>query len=602
MDPALSRRLRRLWNALAEVPEGVATELLARLRDRLDRDLLPRTAARDGALVVGIVGPNNAGKSALFNALVGRDLSPSLPTGGATRRLVGAAHPQLAAELRARTDWSRFEATPFDGSAPEQALSLAARPSELLLAESDRLAPDLLLIDTPDFDSVARENRAASEALLAVADLALVIVTRHTYQNAELVAYLRTWLGSGRPWMLVYNEAPSPSVAAEHAQKLAADVGHAPLSVFAAPTDLEVMAGRARLDPRAVDGDRSLAAALADASTLRALKGQALAASLGQVQAEVQELATALERRAADAARVHAHAAQAARDLGFAVAAEAMPAGPFLAAFRAVLDRRSNRWSRRWRSALGNLRVRLEGLPRAFRGAPRGDPEAQARSGLHQVEGRALERAWPGFFEGLARDLGTEGRSAVRARCPQALAARLDRDLARGGAEGLERAQRALLELPLDFEQFQGECERLVEEALEQRGTDLDIQVAADLATVLPVAIAAAVIVKTGGFGADLGLAGSGVVTTFLFDKYKHLLGSRITREARRGWERQRGGRLGDVAYRSALPTAGEPLERAAHGDLELARTLRQWRDESAEPAETSEDRSAADPSSEEPQ
>ncbi|MEM8713109.1 MAG: hypothetical protein AAGG01_19345, partial [Planctomycetota bacterium] len=63
--------------------------------DLLERDLLPRTAGGHDHLVAGIVGPNNAGKSALFNALVAGQgagapptLSPSLPTGGATRRLV----------------------------------------------------------------------------------------------------------------------------------------------------------------------------------------------------------------------------------------------------------------------------------------------------------------------------------------------------------------------------------------------------------------------------------------------------------------------------------------------------------------------------------
>ncbi|MFT6110998.1 MAG: 50S ribosomal subunit-associated GTPase HflX, partial [Planctomycetota bacterium] len=102
--------LRTLRERLAELAESIpvqraAGEGLARALDRLDRDLLPRTAGGHEHLVAGVVGPNNAGKSALFNSIVAGPLapgspapvsiSPSLPTGGATRRLVGALSPEL---------------------------------------------------------------------------------------------------------------------------------------------------------------------------------------------------------------------------------------------------------------------------------------------------------------------------------------------------------------------------------------------------------------------------------------------------------------------------------------------------------------------------
>src|SRR5215470_3750944 len=102
----LSDLLRHGRELLA--PLRAQQEAAARACDRLERDLLPRTAGGATYLVAGIVGPNNAGKSALFNALVGTDVSPSVPTGGATRRLVGAAHPQLLARLAAEPTLTRF--------------------------------------------------------------------------------------------------------------------------------------------------------------------------------------------------------------------------------------------------------------------------------------------------------------------------------------------------------------------------------------------------------------------------------------------------------------------------------------------------------------
>ncbi|MEO0650433.1 MAG: hypothetical protein AAFZ65_07130, partial [Planctomycetota bacterium] len=318
----------------------------------------------------------------------------------------------------------------------------------------------------------------------------------------------------------------------------------------------------------------TLATHLADLRSLSQLKAAALQASLSQLAGDLDALVVAAEERAEAAASVHAHAHQAARDVGFRVAGEAMPAGPFLAAFREVLDRRSNRFSRRWRSGMGALRVRMEMLPKVL-GVRRGSKDGERPHGLEKAELPVLERAWPAFFETLARDLGPEHRAEARRDCPAGLAAKLDEDLGRSSAEGLARARAAVVALPVELEGFQATCEELVERALEDRGTDLDIQALADLATVLPVAFAAVLIVKTGGFAADLGVAGGSMATSFLLDKYKHVLGSSVTREARRRWQEERGALLGRAVYGAALPVAGEPLERASSADVKLAEFLR---------------------------
>ncbi|MGH7785750.1 MAG: GTPase, partial [Candidatus Binatia bacterium] len=255
MSGDLSAALRRAREALLPARERMPAA--ARALDLLERDLLPRSAGGDAYLVAGIVGPNNAGKSALFNALVGRTLSPSMPTGGATRRLVGAAHPILLDQLRAEPTLARFPLRTFaanhDGEAP---LQPATDPAELLVAAEAHLPPMLMLIDTPDFDSILEDNRLASESLLAVADLVIAVVTRHSYQNKAVVRFLERWLQHGRPWMLVYNEAIDAEVASHHAAKLAADVGTPPLAAFWAAHSLDVQRGAVPLDPQqlALDG------------------------------------------------------------------------------------------------------------------------------------------------------------------------------------------------------------------------------------------------------------------------------------------------------------------------------------------------------------
>ncbi|MDX2168532.1 MAG: GTPase, partial [Deltaproteobacteria bacterium] len=277
--------LRQVRQALAPVAGRVPAAAAG--IDLLDRDLLPRSAGGDAYLVAGIVGPNNAGKSALFNALVGRLLSPSVPTGGATRRLVGAAHPTLLAALRAEPTLARFRLAPLPiaGAGPAQApLSPAGDPTELLVAEEAALPAALMLIDTPDFDSILEDNRLASESLLAVADLVIAVVTRHSYQNKAVVRFLERWLQHGRPWMLVYNEASDADVAHVHAAKIAADVGTAPLATFWAPHSLAVQSGAAPLDPLPLPGTSApLRTLLFDSGAVARVKARAVDAALARL-------------------------------------------------------------------------------------------------------------------------------------------------------------------------------------------------------------------------------------------------------------------------------------------------------------------------------
>jgi hypothetical protein len=576
----LAAVLRRTRDALVPVRERFAAA--AQASDVLERDLLPRTAGGDTYLIAGIVGPNNAGKSALFNALVGRTLSPSMPTGGATRRLVGAAHPDLLARLRAEPTLARFRLRAYGGdTAGDAPLQPAEDPAELLAAEESHLPATLMLIDTPDFDSILEDNRVASESLLAVADLVVAIVTRHSYQNKAVVRFLERWLQHGRPWMLVYNEASDATVAAAHAAKIAADVGTPPLAVFWAPHSLEVQDGRAPLDPlplplaTATAGDgRRLREQLFDLQHIAQVKARAFDAALARLRGALRDTSTALAGEALRATAVVTAAEARAFETGMRVASAAMPARPFVDAFRTVLDRRSNAFSRGWRTTLRHIRLGIESIPARLRGA-RPKPDNAAAISLAAIEREELVKGWPQYWEELVRDLGREARHPARQSAPPAVIEQLDRDLddgRRGDAQA--RAERVLRMVPADVSEFQIACERLVERAIEERGFDHDIQAAADIATLVPIALAAAVIINTGGLGSDLAAVGGGALGTFLFEKYAHVLGSGIMADARRSWIEVRGRQLAEALTDAALPTTAPALRSAATRDTTLAREL----------------------------
>ena len=578
--PSFTKALRALHDAL--VPVAPRVPAAARALDLLQRDLLPRTGGGDTYLVIGIVGPNNAGKSALFNALVGRELSPSMPAGGTTRRLVGAAHPDLLARLAAEPTLARFPVHPAPAGTPTlpAALDPSPDPAALLVAAEPDLPPTLLLIDAPDFDSIRADNRLVSESLLAVADLVVAVVTRHSYQNREVVTFLERWLAHGRPWLLVYNESIDAATTRAHAAKLATDLGTAPLAVFAFPHDLAIQRGTAPLEPVVLDRDdttgpgRTLEQYLFALETVAAIKATAFAAALGRLRDDVATVVAALTAGARDATALLQVADEHARSAGNDIAAAAMPAGPFVDAFRAVLDRRTNPLSRTWRSGLRQLRLAVESVPAWLRGRGAAGTETLANT-LAACEREELRRVWAGFWEGLARDLGPEARHRARQGAAPAVAANLDTDLSdRQSSAARTRAEAQLATAPVDTAAFQGACERLVETAISERGFDLDIQVAADIATVLPLAFAAAVIVKTGGLGTDLAAAGGGALSTFVMEKYAHVLGSGVMSDARRRWAELRGGQLAQVLTAATLPSTLPMARSAANRDAATAAQL----------------------------
>ncbi|MGE0517932.1 MAG: GTPase [Candidatus Binatia bacterium] len=574
---ATLRHARDTLRRLEDAPPATAEAL-----DLLERDLLPRSAGGDASLIAGIVGPNNAGKSALFNALIGRELSPSVPAGGATRRLVGAAGPAILSQLRAEPTLARFRLRPFAREGGDSPLTPAEDPAELLIAEEAAVPPGLLLIDTPDFDSILNDNRVASESLLAVADLVIAVVTKHSYQNRAVVSFLERWLQHGRPWMLVYNEGSDAAVARAHAAKLAADVGTPPLASFWAPHSLAVQRGEAPLDPIPLqDGARAdgLRELLFDPAAVARIKADAFTAALARLDDALRDVASATAADARRAAAVLQAAQARAIHAGTRIAAAAMPAQPFIDAFRTVLDRRSNPLSRGWRTTLRHVRLALESVPARLRGLRQSGGDTSAVD-LVAIERAVLASAWPPFWEELARDLGREARHPARQAAGPLLRELLDRDLADARRNAAGGAAAAALSMnSAEIAEFQTACALLVEKAIDDRGFDLDIQAAADLATLMPIALAAAVIVSTGGIGSDLAAVGGGALGTFLFEKYAHVLGRGVMADARRRWIELRGRQLAGALVDAALPAAAARAREAVEQNTAVAMRLRELRE-----------------------
>jgi hypothetical protein len=556
-----------LLPAAAGARDPAARQTAARLIDRVQRDLLPRLSADAPVLLVAIAGPNNAGKSSLFNALVKRPLSPARAEGGLTKQCLAAAHPSLwQGELRAFVErrYQVVELAPGDVPPVDQ----PGPPGRLYLSLLPDAAPGLLLMDTPDFDSVYQRNRESSEALLVTVDLIAFVVSRHTYQNAALVQFLREAVGHGRPYLLVYNEAPRADQAAEHLAKLAADVGQAPLARFQAPHQPEVETGAALLRTEPLDGGPPLAELLSDARHVAALKGQALSASLWDAVGELRALAMAATGEGLQPDRLRARLRRELQQVGGRAALKGVPADVLITAFRDELDARSavHRWIRLpFRALAAALGFVGRKVRDAFTGAP---PEGKAEV-WEQAE-RTLRDGVRQLAEAFAPEVAAyPGDEATRALLERSLGPELF------GALEEPLAIPEVREQGEDRTRLYEFCRSLIAAEL-QAGKDQEaaLQALATLVYSLPAGAAAVATVATGGLGRDAAVWAGTALTAPLLEKFVDLLGATVRERVAQTWAEAHGATLGLALERRFFQPLLHELDRKVASAQSMAEAL----------------------------
>ncbi|MGO9832455.1 MAG: GTPase [Myxococcaceae bacterium] len=502
------------------------------LAERLRRDLLPRLSAEAPLLLAAIAGPNNVGKSTLFNALAAERLSPAHPEGGLTKQCLAVAHPNTASGVGLQALAQRY--TVLDVPAGSQPpVDVPGPVGRLYLAQRQQLPAGLVLLDTPDLDSVVAANRERTEALLVTVDVLVFVVSRHTYQNAALVAFLREAVAHGRPWLVLYNEAPDKALARAHLEKLTQDVGQPPLARFYSPHDTAVESGTAWLRPEPLDAGPGLAELLANPVLGARLRQQARQASLQEAHTALGRVTAAVLAGAAEPARLRARVRDALFSTGAQAALHAVPADILVEAFREELDARSalHRWVRTpFRglatavSALGR-RVR-----RSFTGessTARVDPAQEADHVLREGVGRLLESlapelsAWTGDATGRRLLEAALGEATLRAvRAPQPL---------------------VVADTPEDRDALHAFCRALVRKELPGGFAEGALQTVATLVYSVPAGAAAVVTVAFGGLGQDAALWAGTLLSTPLMERFVDALGTGIRRNVSLAWAKQHG-------------------------------------------------------------
>ncbi|MCP4689982.1 MAG: hypothetical protein GY859_18160 [Desulfobacterales bacterium] len=252
-------RLRRTIPRLADALRFGDDPDVRAWKGVVDRKLLPWLSP-EFPLIATICGGGSSGKSTLFNTLVGSRISPVGGTAGINRRALISIHGDHAG----REDFLTALYAPF-GRAPEKLVDMEdlTRPGDPLYAALDTIPKNLILLDTPDFDTGARgvyANREIAGQALEASDVLIYIFTNSNYNNrdnTDFIARMLTGIGR-RKCFLVYRVYPSfrEEEVLEHAMTVARNIygdeaGENVLGIYRADDDNAVAAGEApmRIEP-----------------------------------------------------------------------------------------------------------------------------------------------------------------------------------------------------------------------------------------------------------------------------------------------------------------------------------------------------------------
>jgi hypothetical protein len=294
-DPSKLRALVDRLEALAQrrlatVPRTDAGAARARqLADHLAGHVRVRAASLEAPLLVLLLGPTGAGKSTVFNTIVGHAVSETGVLRPTTRVAAVLVHP-----------------------ADREAVvggALARIPSsQSKFVEDASIEPGVALVDAPDIDSLEHANRELADRLVEAADLCLFVTTATRYADRVPWSVLERVRERGLPLQVIVNRMPAD---AEEQAEVLSDVRRlltaADLDRARTPTDEEGPRDVIAVAEGAIDGtgamlDRAtIAPVLDEIARLRADREARLDLASRALRGSLRGLGESIDRVADDA-------------------------------------------------------------------------------------------------------------------------------------------------------------------------------------------------------------------------------------------------------------------------------------------------------------
>lgn len=346
-----------------------------RLLDQLDQHLVPRLRELGAPAVVVVAGSTGAGKSTLYNSLLGAEESPAGVLRPTTREPVYAHHP------------ADTELVPD---------SPTVRASRVVV--SDAVPRGIALLDAPDLDSLDDANRKVAAELLEGADLWLFVTTAARYGDALPWSTLRLAAERGASIAMVLNRVPRENLLTVRGDLLERlrEHGLENTPLFVVP---DVGPHEGMLDEAAVAPVRRWLTLLAGEERSRSVVLRTLQGSLDALPPWISRTAEAVEAQVAAGADARAAVERAAQEVehearrsvrGGAVATGAVAAG----------------WAQVAHARVDGVKVK-DGRARATRRSGRARERALA------PVGEAADRSVRRTFEAWASTADTALRAAL---------------------------------------------------------------------------------------------------------------------------------------------------------------------------------------------
>lgn len=208
--------------------------------------------SREPLLVAAICGGTNTGKSLITNALVGAEISRSVPEAARTIHPVASLAAGVAARVDLAALFPGFRPVPWRSDA--DALDAAAADVLVWREDPGGTQPErLVVLDTPDIDGTLRENWQRAELVRNAADVIVAVLTQQKYNDATVRDFFAAAAAAGKTMIVIFNMVDWPRQRERIAGWLAtftAETAAAPAAVYAAPHDFAAAeAGRITLHP-----------------------------------------------------------------------------------------------------------------------------------------------------------------------------------------------------------------------------------------------------------------------------------------------------------------------------------------------------------------
>ncbi len=213
MPETLGRALAAFHEALGQLRAALAEQPLLEAEVFADSDawigllaykLVPHLAG-EGCLVAAVAGGANTGKSTVFNMLLGADTSPVRYTAAATAHPVLAANAMRYAQCLEGKLVPEFAPAPLEE--PERVLESGGAADTLFVTCAPGLPDSLVLLDTPDIDSIEKANWEVAGNIRMAGDVLIALLTAEKYKDDRVVRFFQQARASGRVVVPVMNKA-----------------------------------------------------------------------------------------------------------------------------------------------------------------------------------------------------------------------------------------------------------------------------------------------------------------------------------------------------------------------------------------------------------